>query len=131
MITRTPLARRVIAALLMVLLTACQTWRPMRVRPPQTYIPAEQPSTVRATLRTGTTVTLETPTVRGDSIFGITDAGVVGVASEDVYLLEVRRLSILRSIGLVHLVAGALIVVVIVACLVEGEDDCLVPTDPS
>ena len=109
MSTRTPVARRVIAALLMVLLTACQTWRPTGVGP-QTYIPAEQPSTVRATLRTGTTVTLETPTVRGDSIFGITDAGVVGVASEDVYLLEVRRTSVLRSIGLGLLVWSAFLV---------------------
>ena len=45
-------------------------------------------------------VTLENPTVRSDSIFGVTDAGVVGVASEDLGLLEVRRLSILGSIGL-------------------------------
>ena len=109
MSTRTPLARRVVAALLMVVLTACHTWRPTGVGP-QTYIPAEQPSTVRATLRTGTTVTLETPTVRGDSIFGITDAGVVGVASEDVYLLEVRRTSVLRSIGLGLLVWTAFLV---------------------
>ena len=118
MSTRTPVARRVIAALLMVLLTACQTWRPTGVGP-QTYIPAEQPSTVRATLRTGTTVTLETPTVRGDSIFGITDAGVVGVASEDVYLLEVRRTSVLRSIGLGLLVWS----VFLVGCAMLGNCD--------
>ena len=124
MSTRTPVARRVIAALLLVLLTACQTWRPTGVGP-QTYIPAEQPSTVRATLRTGTTVTLETPTVRGDSIFGITDAGVVGVASEDVYLLEVRRTSVLRSIGLGLLVWSAFLV----GCVIIQTCD-LVPEDP-
>ena len=33
---RTPLARRVIAALLMVLLTACHTWQPTTVSP-QTF----------------------------------------------------------------------------------------------
>ena len=96
---RTPLVRRVIAALLMVLLTACQTWRPTFVSP-QTLIPVEQPSSVRATLRSGEEVTLENPTVRNDSIFGVTDAGVVGVASRDIGLLEVRQFSITRTIGL-------------------------------
>ena len=100
---RTPLARRVIVALLMVLLTACHTWRPTAVTP-QALIPVEQPSSVRATLRTGERVTLENPIVRNDSIFGVTDAGVVGVAAEDVGLLEVRRVSILRSIGLGYLI---------------------------
>ena len=90
--------QRFIAALLPVLLTACQTWRPTAASP-QTLIPVEQPSSVRATLRSQARVTLENPTMRNDSIFGITDGGVVGVASEDIGLLEVRRTSILRSIG--------------------------------
>ena len=115
---RTPLARRVIAALLMVLLTACQTWRPTFVSPQQ-LIPVERPSSVRATLRSGEEVTLENPTVRNDSIFGVTDAGVVGVASEDLGLLEVRRVSILRSIGLGYL---ALILLISAACALEDED---------
>jgi len=42
--------------------------------------------------------------MRNDSIFGVTDAGVVGVASRDIGLLEVRRFSVLRSIGLGSLV---------------------------
>ena len=104
MITRTPLARRVIAALLMVLLTACQTWRPTFANPQQ-LIPVERPSSVRVTLRSGARVTLEDPTMRNDSIFGYADGGVVGVASEDIGLFEVRRTSILRSIGLGYLLA--------------------------
>ena len=44
--------------------------------------------------------------MRNDSIFGVTDVGVVGVPSEDLGLLEVRRLSILRSIGLGSLTLG-------------------------
>ena len=79
MSTRTPLARRIIAALLQVLMTACQSWRPTYVSP-ESLIPVERPSSVRATLRSGATVTLENPTMRNDSIFGVTDAGVVGVA---------------------------------------------------
>ncbi len=120
MSTRTPLARRVISALLLVLLTACQTWRPTFVSP-QTLIPVEQPSSVRLTLRSGARVTLKNPTLRNDSIFGVTDAGVAtlagqGVASRDLGLLEVRRLSILRSIGL------GLVLLTSAACVLEGED---------
>jgi len=61
-------------------------------------IPAEQPSSVRLTLRIGATVTLENPTVRNDSIFGVTDFGLVGVASEDVGFLEVRQFSSTRTV---------------------------------
>ena len=73
MSTRTPLARRVIAALLMVLLNACQSWRPTTVSP-HTLIPEEQPSLVRVTLIDGETVTVRDPTMRNDSIVGVTDA---------------------------------------------------------
>ena len=119
MSTRTPLARRVIAALLMVLLTACQTWRPTFVSP-QTLIPVEQPSSVRATLRSGTRVTLENPTMRNDSIFGVTDAGVVGMASEDLGLFEVRRIHILRSIGLGYLTLyGSLVIGCIISQIIS------------
>ena len=122
MSSQTPLARRVMAALLLVLLTACHTWRPTGVSP-ETYIPAEQPSKVRTTLRSGETVTLEGPTVRGDSIFGVTDGGVVAVASEDVGLLEVQRVSILRSIGLGYLILGATLVVAVLSCAISGGGD--------
>ena len=114
---RTPLARRVIAAFLLVLITACQTWRPTFVSP-QELIPVERPSSVRATLRSGAKVILDDPTVRNDSIFGVTDGGErVGVASRDVGLFEVRRFSILRSIGLGYVsVAGAYIVALVIGC---------------
>ncbi len=101
--TRTPLVRRVIAALLLVLLTACQSWRPTTVSPQQ-LIPEERPSSVRVTLTNGETVTVRDPTMRNDSIVGVTDAvgalmtRPVGVASRDVRLLEVRRLSVTKSV---------------------------------
>ena len=101
--TRIPLARQVIAALLMVLLNACHSWRPTTVSP-QTLIPEEQPSLVRVTLIDGETVTDRDPTMRNDSIVGVTDAvGAlmtrgVGVASRDVRLLEVQRFSPFRTV---------------------------------
>ncbi len=103
MSTRTPLTRRVIAALLLVLLTACYSWQPTTVSPQQ-LIPEEQPSSVRVTLMNDETVTVRDPTMRNDSIVGATDAGraltrrAVGVASRDVRLLEVRRLSVSKSV---------------------------------
>ena len=103
MSTRTPLARRVIAALLLVLLTACHSWRPTTVSPQQ-LIPEEQPSPVRFTLTNGETVTIKDPTMRNDSIVGVTDAdgalrtSAVGVALRDVRLLEVRHFSVAKTI---------------------------------
>jgi len=110
MSARTPLARRVIAALLLVLLTACHSWQPTTVSP-QGWTPEERPSSVRLALRGGARVTLENPTMRNDSIFGVTDAGVAGVASRDVRLFEVRRFSVKETIALgLGLTAVALLV---------------------
>ncbi len=98
MSTRTPLARRFIAALLLVLLTACYSWRPTTVSP-QTLIPAEQPSYVRVTLTGGEIIFFENPSVRNDSIVGTGSS--VRVASRDVRLFEERRFSVGKTTGLV------------------------------
>ncbi len=114
---------RPMALVLLVLhLSACSTWRPTFVSPQQ-LIPVERPSSVRATLRSGATVTLENPIVRNDSILGVTDAGVVAVASEDLGLLEVRHFSVLKTIGAV---LGGLFAVHLLACLVSDDyaDGC-------
>ena len=110
---RTPLTRRFIAALLMVLLTACHSWQPTTVSPQQ-LIPEEQPSPVRVTLTNGETVTIKDPTMRNDSIVGVTDAdgalrtSAVGVALRDVRLLEVQRFSPSRTVGVVVLTSAVL-----------------------
>ena len=89
---RSPLPRRIVAAVLMVQLTACYNWEPTAVSPQQ-LIPAQMPSSVRATLSNGETYTFDDPTMRNDTIFGVTDVGVTGVAAEDVALFEVSRFS--------------------------------------
>ncbi len=101
MSARVPLARRFIAALLLVLVTACYTWRPTTVSP-QTLIATEQPSSVRVTLTGGAVVTLQSPTMRSDSIIGVLGGAVVAVASSDVGWVEVRRFSIWKTIGFVY-----------------------------
>ena len=80
---------------------------------------------MRVTLVTGETVTIENPTVRNDSIVGVTDASV-GVASRDVGLLEVQRFSVGKTVGLVFGVAAGLAavtaVVILIAC---SGGDCV------
>ena len=117
MSTRTPLARRVIAALLLVLLTACHSWQPTTVSPQQ-LIAEERPSSVRATLTSGRTITVEDPTMRNDSIVGYTDAGVAAVASRDVRLLEVRGVDVGQTVGFVLTTAA---VAFLVNAIIEVE----------
>ena len=93
---RTPLARRVVAGALMVLLTACHSWQPTTISP-QGWTPEERPSSVRATLTSREVITVRDPTMRNDSIVG----AIVGVASRDVRLLEVQRFSVGKTVGLV------------------------------
>ena len=112
---RTPLARRVLAGALMVLLTACQSWQPTAISP-QGWTPEERPSSVRATLRSREVITIRDPTVRNDSIVGATEADV-GVASRDVRLLEVQRFSADKTLGLVLGAAAVVAAVGLVALL--------------
>ncbi len=98
MSARTPLARRVIAAALMVLLTGCYSWQPTTVGPAG-WTPEERPSSVRGTLTSGETITVRDPIMRNDSIVGATDTGLTGVASRNIRLLEVQRLNVGRTIA--------------------------------
>ena len=121
MVRRSPLARRVIAALLLVLLTACQTWQPTTV----SLIPEEQPSSVRVTLRSGERATLENPTVRNDSIFGVTDAGLAGVATQDVRLLELHQSNVGGTILVIVLAAVAIPALIYISeCTGPGWNFC-------
>ena len=115
MSTRSPLARRVIAALLIVLLTACQTWQPTTVSP-QGWTPEERPSSVRATLTSGEIKTVWDPRMRNDSMVGARDfAGASAVSLRDVRLFEVRRTDVARSIGLGLLISVAVLSLTVIA----------------
>ena len=114
-----PLTRRVIAAPLLVLLTACYNWRATTVSP-QTLIPDEQPSVVRVTLTSGEVITFQGPMMRNDSIVGLvgaTDASIAAVASRDVRYLEVRRFAPGNTIAVVlGIAAGAAVVAIVLYC---------------
>ena len=84
---------------------SCQTWRATTVAPQQ-LVTQEHPSVVRLTLKDGGIVVLAQPAVRNDSLASAVDAGA-GVALTDICVLEVRRLSRARSLGLA-LIVGAI-----------------------
>lgn len=103
---------RPMALLLLVLhLGACTSWQLTTVSPRQ-VVEAEQPSSVRITQPDGTQVVLKDPAIRNDSIVGTDEAGMVKQAALDDGVLEVRRLSVGKtiglSIGLAALTAGIL-----------------------
>ena len=97
--TRDSLARRPIAALLLVLLTGCQVWQPA-IADPATLIPVEEPGSVRVTLLDGAKLTVRDPIMRNDSIVAIAIGGAA-VAASDVRLFEVQRFSVKKTIGFV------------------------------
>lgn len=113
--TRTAPMRRFVPALLTLLLSACHSWQPATVHPRE-WAPDEHPSSARVTLTSGDAVTILRPSTRNDSIVGIgvasgtTDTTAVGVALQDVGLVEVRRFSVLRTVGLAVATYGSLMV---------------------
>ena len=110
---RVPLARRVIAAVLLALLTACYSWEPITVSP-QAMISEAPPSVVRVTLTNGEVMTVRGPTLRNDSI--VFNATGETVASRDVRVLEVRDFSVGKSFGLVGLIGVVVVVVHAALC---------------
>ena len=62
-----PLARRFIAALLLVLVTACHSWQPVTVSP-RRLIVEEEESPIRVVLSDGTELILRDATIQSDSI---------------------------------------------------------------
>ncbi len=108
MSTRSLLARRFIAALLMVLLTACHSWRPTSVSP-RRLIVEEEPSPIRVVLSDGTELTLRDATIQSDSIItGRVRFGTENLLVRDVSRVEVQRFSPFRTVGVVVLTSAVL-----------------------
>lgn len=76
---------------------SCQTWQ-AAAGTPRAALTAERPASIRLTLSSGEVVTVEDPSLRGDSVVSAADARPVAALS-DITVLEVRRLHALRSAG--------------------------------
>lgn len=106
-----PRSRRFVAALLAALLAGCQTWQPATVSP-GALISEEAPSSVRITRMDGEIVTIKGPIIRNDSILSAEEGlgGVVGVPTQDIRSLEVRRLDTRKTLLFVAAAVGITVV---------------------
>ena len=109
--------RAVLLLFLFLNLTACSSWQNIGPVSPGRFIELDQPDRVRVT--GGSVIELEvvSPSVEGDQLVG---AGDVAVRLEDILRLEVRRISmdrtVLAMLGGVVLVPVALIAWMIIDC---------------
>ena len=84
-----PLARRFIAALLLVLVTACHSWQPVTVSP-RWLIVEEEESPIRVVLSDGTELILRDATIQSDSII----TGRVRFGTKNLLVRDVSRVEV-------------------------------------
>ena len=89
--------RAVLLLFLVLHLTACYTWQGVATTSPGELIEVTQPDHVRVVVRGEGEVELENPSVEGDQLLG---ADGVSLPLADVLMLEIRELSIGRTVGL-------------------------------
>lgn len=82
------------------LLTSCAYWEPYP-RPTPGVAPVRLPTSLRATTATGPAKVLTAPFVRADTLFGRRAGDTVGIALQELRVLERPRLHALRTVGLV------------------------------
>ena len=90
--------RAVLLLFLLLHLTACQTWQSVSLDAisPAQLIEEDQPDRVRVTGGGVLDLELVSPSVEGDQLVG---AGDFSMPLEDILRLEVRGISIIRTIG--------------------------------
>ena len=113
---------RTTAFVLVLLLTlpACTSWRAASTD----AVPTAESNRVRVTTTAGSRYVLTEGSVRGDSLYGRTDAGAeVAIALADLERAETRRFSVVRTAGAVAggvALAGVLYIGAIVVYLLSG-----------
>jgi hypothetical protein len=122
-----PWQRTLSALLLAAYLPACSAWHVGTPTPAQ-FIEKEHPESVRVTRNDGTTLTLGSPMVRGDSLIGTTTGGLarpepsatIGIPLADVRQVEVRRTNTTATL----LIVGVALIAVIVigACAASSSN---------
>lgn len=106
-----PRSRRFVAALLLVLLTGCQTWQPTTLGA-RAVLSEEDPTAMRVRRSDGEIVTIKSPVIRNDSIVSAAEGviEVVGVPMIEINSLEYRRFdgrkTLLFAAGVVALALG-------------------------
>lgn len=107
-----PVRRRIVAwAVVVTLLPACTSWR-VAGPTPRDYFQTERPGEVRVTLSNNSQVSLRAPALVGDSLVGTVGGGLAlgdtahktNIPLRDVRIVEARRFSIGKTLGLVAVV---------------------------
>ena len=109
-------ARAVLLLFLLLNLTTCTSWQPAATPSPTQFVEAEQPDRVRVTVRDGTELVLDEPSVEGDEFVGTVEEASVRVPFGDIFRFEVRRFSTVRTLGAV--VGGAILTTVAIYALI-------------
>ena len=109
--------RAVLLLFLLLNLTACSTWQSVGPVSPSQFIEAEQPERVRVYMQGGGQVELESPSVEGDALV----APNVSMPLADIIGLEVRELSMDRTMILLGGVAAGVLVVAVAVVLATIE----------
>ena len=131
-------SRAVLMLFLVLNLTACYTWQGIATTSPAAVIDATRPDRVRVVVPAGIQMELERPVVDGDQLVGTsvenervggainqTFVPTVSVPVADILMLEVKKFSMGRTIGLFGLVfVAAPVFLVLVGCAIEGFDHC-------
>ena len=130
--------RAVLLLFLVLHLTACSTWQGIATTSPAAVIEATQPDRVRVTMPGGIQMELENPAVDGDELVGRsvenerldgtlnfiqTFVPTDSVPVADILMLEVKKFSMGRTIGLFGLVfVAAPVFLVLVSCATGSCD---------
>jgi hypothetical protein len=97
----------------------CAPWTTSSVELAQT-VPIQQPDAVRVTLETGDRMVLTEPAILGDTLIGNQDGTKIRVLVEDVRRVELRRLSLWKSVGVVLAIPATLVAVLSILILNGG-----------
>lgn len=113
------------ALLFLLYLTACHTWQTGTPTPAQ-FVEREHPAQVQVTRTDGSTVILDAPSVRGDSLVGQSvgtpdSVGMSGVPLGDVTSVAVKKAATGRT---VLLTAGIVVAVVAAGMIAVWEIYC-------
>jgi hypothetical protein len=113
-----PRGRALMVLLGATLLAGCHSWRASSLSP-QALLAEERPEVLRVTLEDGGTVTFMQPRLVSDTIVGTSEAGTERAPLGRVRLLEVRRSSLPKTLGLV--VTHAAIVVTSIVLIINAQ----------
>lgn len=106
-------ARLPLLCSLLLLLGGCVTWQPVTTSAAD-LLTSEAPERVRVTTTDGSVMTLYAPAIRAGAIVGTLSPGAALL--DDITLLEVEQIDVLRTIALTVPAAAVVGIVALVAC---------------